>query len=58
MGKLKKAEEARIKTVRLRLCGDGTNIPGVKGSLWGAFSAILEYTAHYEKALPFKVLIY
>ncbi len=46
--RLRKAEQARMNTARLRLYGDGTNIPGVKESLWGVFNAVLEYSDHYE----------
>jgi hypothetical protein len=46
--RLKKVEEARLTTAALIDAGMGTEIPGVKGSLWGALNAILEYADHYE----------
>ena len=27
--------------------GKGSDIPGVKGSLWGAYNAVAEYVDHY-----------
>lgn len=34
--------------IRLTEEGQGVNLPGVKGTAWGAFNAISEYTDHYS----------
>ena len=33
----------------LRTAGAGMDLPGVKGSLWAVFNAVLEYVDHYER---------
>jgi hypothetical protein len=49
MARLKKVNEARSQIRHLRLNGKGTDITGVKESLWGTFNAVLEFIDHYEK---------
>ena len=44
-----KVRKAREKIAHLRLYGKGTDLPGVKESLWGTFNAVLEYVDHYER---------
>lgn len=38
---------ARAKVLELVETGKGTDIPGVKGSLWGALNAVTEYESNY-----------
>ena len=45
----KKAREAREKISSLRINGKGSDIKGIKDSLWGTFNAVLEFIDHYEK---------
>ncbi|MBT7715390.1 MAG: DUF932 domain-containing protein [Deltaproteobacteria bacterium] len=47
--RVKKVRTAREKIAQLRLYGKGTDLPGVKESLWGTFNAVLEYVDHYER---------
>ena len=47
--RVKKTKEARSEINNLNLNGKGTEIKGVKGSLWGTFNAVLEFIDHHEK---------
>lgn len=47
--RVEKVRTAREKIAHLRLYGKGTDLPGVKESLWGTFNAVLEYVDHYER---------
>ena len=47
--RVKKVKEARVTTAALVNVGKGTEIRGVKGSLWGALNAVLEYVDHFER---------
>jgi hypothetical protein len=49
LGRVNKAKEARSQISNLRLNGKGSDIKGVKESLWGTFNAVLEFIDHYEK---------
>ena len=43
------ANVGETKIAHLRLYGKGTDLPGVKESLWGTFNSVLEYVDHHEK---------
>ena len=45
----KEGQNSPWKIAQLRLYGKGTELPGVKESLWGTFNAVLEYVDHYER---------
>ena len=47
--RLRSIAEARSRISDLQLNGKGTEIKGVKESLWGTFNAVLEFIDHYEK---------
>ena len=47
--RVERINNARKKIAHLRLYGKGTDLPGVKESLWGAFNSVLEYVDHYKK---------
>jgi phage/plasmid-like protein (TIGR03299 family) len=47
--RVKKVKAARVTTAGLMNAGKGTDLPGVKGSLWGALNAVLEYADHYDR---------
>jgi len=49
LSRVKRVNNARMKIAELRLYGKGSDLPGVKESLWGTFNAVLEYVDHYEK---------
>ncbi|MBF0231991.1 MAG: DUF932 domain-containing protein [Desulfamplus sp.] len=49
LARVKKAKDARNKISNLRLNGKGSEIKGVKESLWGTFNAVLEFVDHHEK---------
>jgi phage/plasmid-like protein (TIGR03299 family) len=49
LARVQKAKEARSQISSLRLNGKGSDIKGVKESLWGTFNAVLEFIDHYEK---------
>ena len=40
-------EKITGKVIDLSLTGAGTNLPGVKGTAWGAYNAITEYLDHF-----------
>lgn len=47
--RVRKVISIREKILELAQNGRGTEIEGVKGSLWGAFNAVLEYVDHYAE---------
>ena len=47
--RVRKAKEAHSKINHLNESGKGSDIKGVKGSLWGTFNAVLEFIDHHEK---------
>ena len=47
--RLKSIKEACSRISDLRSNGKGSDIKGVKESLWGTFNAVLEFIDHYEK---------
>jgi phage/plasmid-like protein (TIGR03299 family) len=47
--RVQKTKEAHSQISNLRLTGKGSNIKGVKESLWGTFNAVLEFIDHHEK---------
>ena len=49
LARVQKVKEARSKISSLRLNGKGSDIKGVKESLWGTFNAVLEFIDHHEK---------
>jgi phage/plasmid-like protein (TIGR03299 family) len=49
LARAKKAKEARSQISYLNLNGKGSDIKGVKGSLWGTFNAVLEFIDHHDK---------
>jgi len=49
LARVNKVKEARRQISGLRLNGKGSDIKGVKESLWGTFNAVLEFVDHYEK---------
>jgi len=49
LARVQKTKEARSQINNLNLNGKGTEIKGVKGSLWGTFNAVLEFIDHHEK---------
>lgn len=51
----KQAENVRARLMVLADAGRGTEIPGVRGTLWGAYNAVTEYTSH-ERNVPMKAL--
>jgi len=42
-------EAIQEKIVELSLTGMGTHLPGVKGTLWGAYNSVTEYLDHHTK---------
>jgi len=44
-----RVEAIQEKIVDLSLHGMGTNLPGVKGTLWGSYNAVTEYLNHHTK---------
>jgi phage/plasmid-like protein (TIGR03299 family) len=46
--------KAKDKVLELAEIGMGTEIPGVRGSVYGAFNAVTEYIDHHRKVLPAK----
>jgi phage/plasmid-like protein (TIGR03299 family) len=49
LARLQNIKESRCRISDLRLNGKGSEIKGVKESLWGTFNAVLEFIDHYEK---------
>jgi phage/plasmid-like protein (TIGR03299 family) len=49
LARVKKAKEARSQISSLRSNGKGSDIKGVKDSLWGTFNAVLEFIDHHER---------
>ncbi|MCU0597518.1 MAG: DUF932 domain-containing protein [Desulfobacterota bacterium] len=49
MARVRRVNKARLTTAALLNAGMGTEMPGVKGSLWGALNAVLEYADHYDR---------
>lgn len=47
-GDSKRAENVRQAIARLYVSGRGTQIEGVKGTAWGLFNAVTEYTTHHS----------
>jgi len=50
----------RIKVLQLRDSGKGTEIPGIRGTLWGALNAVTEYSDFYSSSdgpMPASVLL-
>ncbi len=47
--RVRRVNKARLTTAALMNAGMGTEMPGVRGSLWGALNAVLEYADHYER---------
>jgi hypothetical protein len=41
-------EEARTAIGRLRLSGEGMNLPSCRGTFWGVLNAITEYVDHHR----------
>jgi len=48
MTRVEKIERARIGVDYLRKAGAGMDLPGVQGSLWATFNAVLEYVDHHN----------
>ena len=44
---VKRLEGIQEQVVNLSISGMGTDLPGVKGTAWGAYNAVTEYLDHY-----------